>query len=351
MNGLGQLGHGRVLAAVHKDDTVEEVTKQHGHQRNGTNHHRGNRQQHQGQRHHPGRFMRLGIVAMVVVVMCVAMVCIRVLVVTLLAVEHDPVQTERIESGDEHPRQHSKVGKTGSRQGRSVYGLDDGVLGVKTREERRTDQRQIAQQEGDPGNGHVLAHTAHPADILVVVHAHDDRASPEEQQRFEESVRHQVEHRHRVGRGTQRHRHVAQLRQRGVGNHALDVVLDDAQDTHKQGRNRTDHQDEVQAQCPTARYSGDMRDTIKIPAVTMVAAWISAEIGVGPSIESGSQACSGNWADLPMAPMNKQMPVTVNEQPARAREACVACQLVQLGEDFAVVQRTGVGSRSSRCPG
>ena len=34
----------------------------------------------------------------------------------------------------------------------------------------------------------------------------------------------------------------------------------------------------------------------------MVAAWISAETGVGPSIASGSQACSGNWPDLPQAP-------------------------------------------------
>ena len=44
--------------------------------------------------------------------------------------------------------------------------------------------------------------------------------------------------------------------------------------------------------------SGDMRDTMKMPAVTMVAAWISAEIGVGPSIESGSQTCSGTCADF-----------------------------------------------------
>src|ERR1700710_2904882 len=58
--------------------------------------------------------------------------------------------------------------------------------------------------------------------------------------------------------------------------------------------------------------SGDMRDTMKMPAVTIVAAWISAEIGVGPSIESGSQTCSGNWADLPIAPMNRQMQATVN---------------------------------------
>ena len=34
--------------------------------------------------------------------------------------------------------------------------------------------------------------------------------------------------------------------------------------------------------------NGDMRATIKIPAVTIVAACIKAEIGVGPSIESGS---------------------------------------------------------------
>src|SRR5688572_28901198 len=57
--------------------------------------------------------------------------------------------------------------------------------------------------------------------------------------------------------------------------------------------------------------SGDMRATMKIPAVTMVAAWISAEIGVGPSIESGSHTCSGNCADFPMAPMNNRIQITV----------------------------------------
>ena len=56
---------------------------------------------------------------------------------------------------------------------------------------------------------------------------------------------------------------------------------------------------------------GDMRATMKMPAVTMVAAWISAEIGVGPSIESGSHTCSGTCADLPMAPMNSRMQASV----------------------------------------
>src|SRR5215470_1883302 len=58
--------------------------------------------------------------------------------------------------------------------------------------------------------------------------------------------------------------------------------------------------------------SGDMHATMKMPAVTMVAAWMSAEIGVGPSIESGSHTCSGTCADLPMAPMNRQMQMSVS---------------------------------------
>ncbi len=70
--------------------------------------------------------------------------------------------------------------------------------------------------------------------------------------------------------------------------------------------------------------SGDMRATMKMPAVTIVAAWISAEMGVGPSIESGNQTCSGNCALLPIAPMNKQMQITVTSiqsVPGKARPA------------------------------
>ena len=35
-----------------------------------------------------------------------------------------------------------------------------------------------------------------------------------------------------------------------------------------------------------------------------MAAWISAETGVGPAIASGSHTCSGNCADLPIVPPN-----------------------------------------------
>src|SRR5947209_16584878 len=48
------------------------------------------------------------------------------------------------------------------------------------------------------------------------------------------------------------------------------------------------------------------RVTIYTPAVTIVAAWMSAETGVGPAIASGSQTYRGICADLPVAPMKRR---------------------------------------------
>ena len=62
----------------------------------------------------------------------------------------------------------------------------------------------------------------------------------------------------------------------------------------------------------------------------MVAAWMSAETGVGPSMASGSQTYSGIWADLPMAPMNSSTAMAV---------AVVWATPGDSAEDLAVVQR------------
>jgi len=52
---------------------------------------------------------------------------------------------------------------------------------------------------------------------------------------------------------------------------------------------------------------GERRHSMNTPAVTMVAAWISAETGVGPSIASGNQVWRPSCADLPIAPMNSRI--------------------------------------------
>ena len=55
----------------------------------------------------------------------------------------------------------------------------------------------------------------------------------------------------------------------------------------------------------------------------MVAAWMSAETGVGPSIASGSQVCSGTWADFAKAPTSSRMSPAVSAPlcPAKSFDA------------------------------
>ena len=47
------------------------------------------------------------------------------------------------------------------------------------------------------------------------------------------------------------------------------------------------------------------------PAVTIVAAWIKAETGVGPSIAIGNHICNPTCELLAIAPINKQIPTSV----------------------------------------
>src|SRR5258708_21375591 len=58
--------------------------------------------------------------------------------------------------------------------------------------------------------------------------------------------------------------------------------------------------------------SGDSLATMKTPAVTMVAAWINAENGVGPYMAFGNQVCSRNMADLPITPTINNTQVSIN---------------------------------------
>ena len=60
------------------------------------------------------------------------------------------------------------------------------------------------------------------------------------------------------------------------------------------------------------------------PAVTIVAAWMSAETGVGPSIASGSQTWSGTCALLPIAPTNSSSAIAVDRRLREVRRGRVA---------------------------
>ena len=53
--------------------------------------------------------------------------------------------------------------------------------------------------------------------------------------------------------------------------------------------------------------TGNIRAIKNTPAATIVAAWINAEMGVGPSIASGSHTWRGNCADFAAGPINTRI--------------------------------------------
>jgi hypothetical protein len=57
--------------------------------------------------------------------------------------------------------------------------------------------------------------------------------------------------------------------------------------------------------------SGEVLINRYTPAVTIVAAWIKAETGVGPSIAIGNQTCKPICELLAIAPINKHIPIII----------------------------------------
>ena len=124
--------------------------------------------------------------------------------------------------------------------------------------------------------------------VIGAVHREDHRARAEEQQRLEEGVRHEVEDARRVRAHADADEHVAELRHRRIREHLLDVPLLEADRRREQRGQRADERDR-QLRDRREREQDALRAMRYTPAVTIVAAWISADTGVGPAIASGSQ--------------------------------------------------------------
>jgi hypothetical protein len=91
-----------------------------------------------------------------------------------------------------------------------------------------------------------------------------------------------------VGADAHREEHEAELRDGRVRQHLLDVVLDQRDRAGQDRRGDADDRDHLHGDRRLAKSTA-LRPTMYTPAVTIVAAWIRAETGVGPSIASGSQ--------------------------------------------------------------
>ena len=117
---------------------------------------------------------------------------------------------------------------------------EDLVLAEESGEPGHAGNRDRADQEGPVGDRQPLLQAAHVADVLLAAERVDDRARPEEEQGLEERVRIEVEDAGRVRAHAHGEEHVPELRDRRVRQHALDVVLHEADGARHQRRDAAD---------------------------------------------------------------------------------------------------------------
>ena len=95
---------------------------------------------------------------------------------------------------------------------------------------------------------------------------------------------------------------------------------------------------------------GDDRIIKYTPAVTIVAAWIKAETGVGPSMASGNHVCNPNWADLPTAPTIKHNPISVSGSTLLLATSGVSANTVAKSKDRKLIRIKNIAKANPMSP-
>ena len=160
------------------------------------------------------------------------------------AEEGEPEQAEHVERG------HQRRGRGDEpEQRRAAAGAGEGVpedlvLGEEAGERRDPGDRRGGDREGPEGERDAARQPAHAAHVLLAAERVDHAAGAEEEAGLEEGVRDEVEDRHAVGADAEREEHEAELRDGRVGEHLLDVGLDDGDRGGEEGRGDADDGDQ-----------------------------------------------------------------------------------------------------------
>src|SRR4029077_16232369 len=113
-------------------------------------------------------------------------------VIALLPVKCQEDQAEHVESREQRGQQTDGVENVTAIAADCESAEQDRVLREKAGEERRSRDRQRRDQHRPISGFNFLAEATHVANVLLAPHRGNDRARSEEEQRLEESVRHEV---------------------------------------------------------------------------------------------------------------------------------------------------------------
>ncbi len=162
----------------------------------------------------------------------------------LRAAEDDEEEPGGVERGQECPDHGDHEEHDPERT--TVEGVcDDRVLREEAGERRNSHERQRADQERARGPRELPSEAAHLADVLLVRERMDHEPGRQEEERLEEGVRHQVEETGAIRTQPGRDEHVADLAHRRVRDDALDVRLDEGDQTGDEERDPSEHRRQV----------------------------------------------------------------------------------------------------------
>jgi hypothetical protein len=131
--------------------------------------------------------------------------------------------------------------------------MQDFVFRVIPGRERKCGERERTDQHARERERQASAQAAHPENVLLVMHRQYYGAGGQEQQRLEERVRHQMEHRAVVCAGAFGQKHVTDLAHCRIRENFLDVGLHQRGQAGQQQRNRADRTDTLQRERATTR--------------------------------------------------------------------------------------------------
>ena len=204
------------------------------------------RQNHQRNHHHSRALVNAAMSVAVAVFMRVVSMSIFG-GATVFAEESQKPQPEHVErsekGGENSERPEYPAGLVSAPQ--------NFVLAEEAGERRYAGDGECAGSHGPECPRNLGAQAAHLPHVLFARDGVDHRASGQEQQSFEEGVRHQVKDAGGERSHTAGHEHVSKLRNRRVGEDFLDISLRDPDGGGEQGGQRSDDCDH--GQCHAAR--------------------------------------------------------------------------------------------------
>ena len=136
------------------------------------------------------------------------------------------------------------------------------ILAEVAGSERHAGNRDAGAKEHDTGDGNLFRQATHLAEVLFAGKSVDHAAGSQEQQSLEERVRHDVEDAGGKRSSAEADEHIAELRNRRVGEDLLDVVLDQADGGGEKRRRDADDSDEIQRHGRVQEQRGTARDHV-----------------------------------------------------------------------------------------